>query len=114
MKEKIQHVTRFLCGNEAFGCGQGIEWTAYNNRANACHSCCNRAARNWSVDITDLPMLTVAIINARAGKMGCDATYEEVWSILEILKVPRKFHVPVPGTVSVSDSQLPKNDREGN
>jgi hypothetical protein len=105
-------VTFYRCGNEAFGCGARVEWNGYNNAANACHACCGKAARKWHIKAADLPYLSTAIMCARAGKLGEDATFEEVWALLTTLKVERQFWTPPAPTIPLNESQLPPGDRQ--
>jgi hypothetical protein len=112
MKIAEPRIIRYRCGNEYIGCGQPVEWNQYNNAANACYACCGRAARKWGIGMPDLPSLTLALHNARAGKLGEDGDPEEVWKILTMLKVERKIHVPQANTMPLAESQLPEADRQ--
>lgn len=111
-KSNRPRVILYRCGNEYFGCGARVEWNRYNNAVNACVTCCGRAARKWGIALVDLPALSLALHNARAGKLGEEVTPEEVWAILTVLKVERQFFVPPHNPLPPSDSQLPEADRQ--
>jgi hypothetical protein len=119
---KQQTTDRYQCSHLPFGCGRGVEWTAFHRPAGLCTGCAQKAARTLRVTLADLATALSAYQAASAGRPNQEPTTDEVWAVLErfnallppnLRVVKQDQHIPVPPPMRhpPADSCLPDGDR---